>query len=212
MEYNTSKPELVLPEYGRHIQNMIEHACTLENREERNKFAKAIIQVMGQLNPHLRDITDFTHKLWDHLFVISNFKLDVDSPYPIPSKETFTTKPDRVSYPTKNIKFKHYGRIVEAFVEKAMQVEEGEERVSFAEDVANLMKKSYINWNKDVVNDEIILDHMSLLSKGKLKVKENTRLAFVNIATAKPLTNIPKNKKKNNGKPHSNPYRRSNNG
>lgn len=212
MEYNTERSQMAIPEYGRNVQRMIEFAVSVKNRDERNRVARAIISVMGQLNPHLRDVTDFKHKLWDHLFIIADFKLDVDSPYPIPSKETFTTKPDRVSYPTKNIKFKHYGRIVEAFVEKAMQVEEGEERVSFAEDVANLMKKSYINWNKDVVNDEIILDHMSLLSKGKLKVKENTRLAFVNIATAKPLTNIPKNKKKNNGKPHSNPYRRSNNG
>jgi hypothetical protein len=209
MEYNTSKPGLFLPEYGRHIQNMIETACDIRDREERNKVAKAIIVVMGQLNPHLRDITDYTHKLWDHLFIISNFKLDVDSPYPKPSPETFTTKPDRVKYPHHNIKFKHYGKIVEAFVEKAMSIEEGDEKVAFTEDVANLMKKSYINWNKDVVNDEIILDHMALLSDGKLKVKENTKLAFVNIA-APPRVNTgnPKNKKKSGGKQHGHSHRK----
>src|SRR5688500_20127080 len=124
MEYNSSRPRLIIPEYGRSIQKMIYYAVSLEDREERNKIAKAIIGVMGQLNPHLRDVNDFKHKLWDHLFIISDFKLDVDSPYPIPSREILTSKPDRINYPTNDIRFKHYGKTIEMLIDKAQTLEE----------------------------------------------------------------------------------------
>ena len=112
MDYNTSLPHMIIPEYGRNIQKMIDFAVSVEDREERNKVAQAIINVMGQLNPHLRDVTDFKHKLWDHIFIISDFKLDVDSPYPKPTRETFQTKPERVMYPSNDIRYKHYGKTV----------------------------------------------------------------------------------------------------
>ena len=128
MEYNTQLPHLQIPEYGRNIQVMIEHCVTIEDRDERNKCAKAIIQIMGQLNPHLRDIADYTHKLWDHLFLISKFKLDVDSPYPRPTPETFTTKPKNVPYPASKIRYKHYGKTIERIIDVAKKYEEGPEK------------------------------------------------------------------------------------
>src|SRR6185295_10737630 len=121
MEYNSTRNQMVIPEYGRNIQKMIEYAVTLEDREERNRAAKAIVLVMGYLNPQIRDIVDFKHKLWDHLFLISDFKLDVDSPYPIPPRETLKVKPQRVPYPNANIKYKYYGKNMEAMIRKVAE-------------------------------------------------------------------------------------------
>jgi len=199
MDYNTSLPHLIIPEYGRNIQKMIDHAITLADREERNRMAKAIIDVMGQLNPHLRDVADFKHKLWDHLFIISDFKLDVDSPYPIPSRETFTSKPDRVAYPSHNIKYKHYGKTVENLIEKAITFEDGEMKDALIESIANLMKKSYVAWNRDIIGDEVIFDHLKELSQGKLKVKDNVRLASTpEFSQRSSSTSTVKKKKKMN--------------
>jgi len=177
LEYNTDLPPLIISEYGRNIQRMVDFAVTVEDREERNRVARAIIDVMGQLNPHLRDVNDFKHKLWDHLFVISKFRLDVDSPYPKPSPETFTKRPDRVPYPRNNIRFKHYGKIVEDMIQKAVEMQEGEMKDTFVENIANVMKSFYITWNKDNVVDEVIFEQLQTLSKGKLKIKEGMRLA-----------------------------------
>jgi hypothetical protein len=176
MNYNTEQPKLIISEYGRNIQKMIDHAVSLENREERNKAAQAIIQIMGQLNPHLRDVTDFKHKLWDHLFIISDFKLDVASPYPIPSRETFDTKPDKLTYPSNDIRYRHYGKLIDGIIAKARVMEEGDMRNALVETLANLMKRSYLNWNRDSVNDEVILKHLTELSKGELKLNDTFRL------------------------------------
>ena len=176
MEYNSQLPHLIMPEYGRHIQKMIDHCITIKDLEERNKCAKAIVDVMGQLNPHLRDFTDFKHKLWDHLFIISDFKLVVDSPYPIPEKSKFQEKPHPLPYPHKKIKYKHYGLSIEALIEKCINTEDPIQREEFTEVIANLMKKFFLTWNRDSVNDEVVLDHLGILSKGKLKLKENTNL------------------------------------
>lgn len=177
MEYNTQQEKLIIPEYGRNIQRMINHCITIPEREERNRCAKAIIQVMGQLNPHLRDVADFNHKLWDHLFIISKFQLDVDSPYPKPNSETFETKPDIVSYPKGKIKYKHYGKTVEEIIEKAKAYPEGAEKDELKRIVANHMKKSYINWNKDSVTDDVIIAQLDELSGGTLKIEEGTVLS-----------------------------------
>ncbi len=176
MLYNTQQPHLIIPEYGRNIQKLVQYTCTLKSKEERNNMAHAIIAIMGRLNPQLRDILDFRHKLWDHLFIISNFKLDVESPYPVPSKEILTTKPDRVKYPSARMKFKHYGKAVELLIEKATGMKSGEEKTAFIEAIANLMKKSYLVWNRDTVSDGVIFEELEELSKGKLKVPENFRL------------------------------------
>jgi len=201
MEYNTSQPHLIIPEYGRNIQKMIDFAIKVKDRDERNTVAKAIINVMGQLNPHLRDVTDFKHKLWDHLFIISDFKLDVDSPYPMPTRETFMSKPDRINYPKYDLRYKHYGKIIEDIIAKAKDYPEGEEKDFLVETIANHLKKSYLLWNRDSVTDEVIIEHLRELSKGKLKLNEKTRLSQTAdiLARNKPKTVAPSNNNKKKG-------------
>src|SRR5690554_4576603 len=140
MIYNTARPKMIIPEYGRHIQDLVNYATQIEDREERNEMVRAIIDVMGQLNPHLRDVSDFTHKLWDHVHIMSNFKLDVDSPYPKPAPEHFQSKPRKMPYPEDNIRFKHYGKGVEKLVDKAIEMEDGEEKEALVLSIANLMR------------------------------------------------------------------------
>ena len=209
MDYNTSLPQLIIPEYGRNIQKMIDYAVSVEDREERNKVAKAIINVMGQLNPHLRDVTDFKHKLWDHIFIISDFKLDVDSPYPKPTRETFQTKPEKVSYPSNDIKFKHYGKTVERIIEKAKEFPEGEEKNVLTEQIANLMKRSYLSWNRDSVTDEVILKHLKTLSNGDLELPEDTTLRSIQFTQR---TNGQGRDKKKKGKQSNGGGRKDKNG
>lgn len=212
---------MIIPEYGRNIQKMIDFAITVADKEERNKVARAIIDVMGQLNPHLRDVTDFKHKLWDHLFIISEFKLDVDSPYPRPTPETFQTKPELLKYPSNDIRYKHYGKTVERIIEKAKEYPEGDERNALVEQIANLMKRSYLNWNRDSVNDEVILKQLSELSKGQLKLADNSSLrstqAFVPRNSNQQQRSGDRDKKRvhnnNGGKQNNNnnPHRHKNN-
>ncbi len=201
MEYNTSLPKMIIPEYGRNIQKMIDFAMTVEDREERNKVARAIIDVMGQLNPHLRDVTDFKHKLWDHIFIISDFKLDVDSPYPMPTAETFQTKPDRVAYPSLDIRYKHYGKTVERIIAKGKEYPDGAEKDALVEQIANLMKRSYLTWNRDSVNDEVILKQLEELSKGQLRLADISLLRSTQTFVPRPAanTNNPKKKQQNSG-------------
>ena len=180
MEYNTQLPHLQIPEYGRNIQVMIEHAVTIEDRDERNKCAKAIIQIMGQLNPHLRDISDYTHKLWDHLFLISKFKLDVDSPYPKPNAETFTTKPKTVPYPATKIRYKHYGKTIERIIDVSKTYQEGDEKKELTRLIANHLKKSYVNWNKDSVTDDVIFKQFKEMTNNELHIDEATALTHAN--------------------------------
>jgi len=178
LEYNTVRPHLKLTEYGRNIQKMIDHAIEEEDREKRNIIARAIIAVMGQLNPHLRDVHDFTHKLWDHLFIISDFKLDVDSPYPKPSRETLTETPEKIKYPSKDIKYLHYGKNIELMISKAIKMPIGPEKDALIEIIANLMKKFYVNFNRENVTDEIIFEQLEKLSGGEIK-PGNLRLTNV---------------------------------
>ena len=173
MEYNSGRPKMIIAEYGRHIQKMINHATSIEDKNERNHCARSIIKVMGELNPHLRDVADFNHKLWDHLFIMSNFQLDVDSPYEKPSPEKLSEKPEPLAYPEANIKYRHYGKIVRQLIVKAEEYEEGKEKDALVSSIANLLKKTYITWNSDSVTDEIILNDLKRLSNNKLSVPEN---------------------------------------
>ena len=156
LEYNSERKPLIIPEYGRHLQKLIDQALAVENREERNKLAKYIISVMGTMNPHLRDVPDFQHKLWDQIFIMSNFELDVDSPYPIPSKEVLQLKPDPLKYPQNFPKYRFYGNNITYMIEKANQWEDGEMKQALVKVIANHMKKSYLSWNKDTVTDAVI--------------------------------------------------------
>jgi hypothetical protein len=176
-DYNTSRNKLILPEYGRNIQKMVEHILTIADREERNRLAQAVIIIMGNMNPHLRDINDFKHKLWDHLAIMANFQLDIDFPYEIPQPEEFAEKPRRVSYNTNEIRYRHYGNIVENLIKEAVKLPEGEDRDTLTKLIANHMKKSYLAWNRDSVTDEIIFNDLYQLSGKRLNVKEGVKLS-----------------------------------
>lgn len=176
MEYNTTRPSMVIPEYGRNLQEMIRYTCTIEEREKRNKAAKFIINVMAQMHPQVRDSVDYKHKLWDHLYIIADFKLDVDSPYPPPAPLTLSTKPERLSYHDKEIDFRHYGKNIALIIEKAMLYEDGAEKDALVKTIAIHLKKSYLNWNRESVTDELIEEHLRILSNGKLKLHEDVRL------------------------------------
>lgn len=170
MNYNSQLKPLVLPEYGRHIHQMVDHAMTIEDRDERTRAADAIVTVMGNLFPHLRDVSDFKHKLWDHLAIMSDFQLDIDFPYTLPERENFDSKPDRVPYSENRMAYRHYGRLTEEMVGKAVEMEEGELRDHLITLLANHMRKSLFNWNKDHATDDRIQNDIYNLSKGKLKV------------------------------------------
>ncbi|MBF90400.1 MAG: methionyl-tRNA formyltransferase [Flavobacteriales bacterium] len=181
LEYNTQREKLIISEYGRHIQKLVDHAANLNDRVERQKIAEGIIDLMGELNPHLRDVDDFKHKLWDHLFIMSDFKLDVNSPYEKPELEKLFEKPDPLAYPNSKIRFNHYGKVVEMMIEEASEMEKGELRDKLTLAIANQMKKSYVNWNRDSVEDKLIFKQLEQLSKGKLSLPEDTELASVSV-------------------------------
>jgi len=175
-DYNSTRNKLILSEYGRNVQNMVKYIVALPTKEERNRYAQVVIDLMGFLNPHLRDVADFKHKLWDHLHIISDFQIDVDSPYPKPSPDAIHLKPEPLRYPHQRIRYKHYGKTIELMIEKAKSIEEPERRRHMVQAVANFMKMAYVQWNKDSVADETILADLVALSKGELKVDENINL------------------------------------
>jgi hypothetical protein len=170
LEYNAERPHLIIPEYGRHLQKLIDQATAIEDKVERNKAANYIIQVMGSLNPHLRDVPDFQHKLWDQLFIMSDFKLEVDSPFPIPTPEELYQKPDVLDYPQRNPKYRFYGNNITNMVDVANSWEDGDMKSALIKVIANHMKKSFLSWNKDTVTDEVIFQHLFELSEGKINL------------------------------------------
>jgi len=169
MEYNTTRNHLIIREYGRHIQKMVEYLLTLEDRDKRQKNAYALIELMGFLNPHLKNVEDFRHKLWDHLFLISDFKLDVDSPYPIPTRETLKAKPTVLPYPKRYPKYNHLGKNIEIVIDKALSEEDPEKRQGFANAIAYYMKLTYSNWHKELVHDDNIQTELASITKGELE-------------------------------------------
>ncbi len=173
LEYNTEREHLIIPEYGRHMQKMINYATSRETKEERNKLAKAIISVMGNLQPHLRDVPDFQHKLWDQLFIMSDFQLDADSPFEKPSKEVLEARPEPLKYPQNHPKYRFYGNNIKTMIDVANTWEEGEMKEALIYTIANHMKKCFLNWNKDTVEDSVIFDHLFELSGGKINLKDS---------------------------------------
>ncbi|MFQ3579954.1 MAG: DUF4290 domain-containing protein, partial [Bacteroidales bacterium] len=163
MDYNTQRPKLILPEYGRVVHQMVEYCCTIEDRETRTRAAHAIIELMGNMNPHLRDVPDFKHKLWDHLALMSNFKLDIDWPYPLPEKDILNLKPEKLPYSDGEIKYRHYGKIIEKLVKKIPEIEDPKAQRALFELMANHMKRSYMTWKKENINDEIIIKELNRL-------------------------------------------------
>lgn len=198
MEYNSQRPPLIISEYGRIVQKMIDHAITIPDREQRNRAARTIVSIMGMLNPQLRDITDFKHKLWDHLFIMSDFKLDVDSPYPKPTTDIGRIKPKPIAYPRQDIRYKYYGKTMECMIEAIANMKEGEAKEQMIQTIANFMKFQYLSWNKDSVDDTVIFDHLKELSKGKINVNEELKLQqnFVFNTRNAGLSNSQKRRKK----------------
>ncbi|GEP94852.1 DUF4290 domain-containing protein [Chitinophaga cymbidii] len=169
MEYNTARNHLIMREYGRNIQRMIEYILTLKDREHRQQQVMAVIELMGTLQPHLRNVEDFRHKLWDHLFLVSDFKLDVDSPYPIPTRETLKSKPERLPYPKKYPRNRHFGKNLEMVMDKAIKEENPEKKEGFTQVIGNYMKLAYSNWHKESVHDDAIKSELAIISQGALQ-------------------------------------------
>ena len=206
MEYNTARKAMIIPEYGRNIQKMIEYAIALPERDDRTAAAKTIIVAMTVLNPQIRDLTDYKQKLWDHLFIMSDFKLDCDAPYPMPEPDAIHAKPKRIPYPQKAIKYKNYGSILEQVIKEARTMEEGPDKQAISGMIANFMKHLFLTYNKDSVNDEVIFEHMKEISGGLLEVKEGTKLSAVYIEpkdtarrTKRNINNGNNNRKRNGG-------------
>ncbi|MES2328039.1 MAG: DUF4290 domain-containing protein [Bacteroidota bacterium] len=169
MEYNTERNHLGMKEYGRHVQRMVEYLLTIEDKEKRQQQAQCVIELMGFVNPHLKNVEDFRHKLWDHLFFISDFTLDVDSPYPIPQKETYKQKPDPIPYPKRHPKYAHLGKNLEVVIDKALKEEDPEKKAGFAHAIAYYMKLAYSNWHKELVHDDTIRTELNSITGGQLE-------------------------------------------
>ncbi|MCK5536869.1 MAG: DUF4290 domain-containing protein [Bacteroidales bacterium] len=174
MDYNTSRNHLILPEYGRNIQRLVETAVKLETKEERNNAAQAIIHIMGNIHPHLRDVSDFNHKLWDHLQLMAKFQLDIDSPFPTPEIEP-EEKIKRIDYPSHKIRYKHFGRIIESLIELAVNESDEDKKQQLTLSVVNQMRKSYYIWGKEGINDEMIFNAISEISKGQLAISDEIK-------------------------------------
>ena len=174
LEYNTEREHLIIPEYGRHVQKMVNHAKAEPSRDERNRLAKAIISVMGNLQPHLRDVPDFQHKLWDQLFIMSNFELDVDSPFEKPEQDVLNSRPEPLKYPQNHPKYRFYGNNIKIMIDEAIKWEEGKMKEALVYTIANHMKKCFLNWNKDTVEDDVIFEHLFELSDGKINLRGST--------------------------------------
>lgn len=200
MDYPTLQGKLIMPEYGRNIQQMIEYAITLENREERTKCVQSIINTMGNLFPYLRDVNDFKHKLWDHVAIMSDFKLDIDYPYEIVKQENLYTRPETIPYKNSRIYYMHYGRNLEEMIDKIANYPEGETKSELIRMIANQMKKCFLTWNKEVVDDKKIFDDLRELSHGKLDVSED----FLKLMESKNILQSGKSKQKNNNNNRNN--------
>ena len=203
LEYNSDREDLIIPEYGRHIHKMVNQAIECNNKDERNNMAKAIIGVMGNLNPHLRDVPDFQHKLWDQLFIMSQFQLDVDSPYPKPSKEIFEQKPEKLDYPQNHPKYRFYGNNIKKMIDVAVSWEDGEMKSQLVYVIANHMKKCFLNWNKDTVEDSVIYEHLFELSNGKISLDSSSPA----LSDSKDLISVSHRKNSKSGKKGKKPYR-----
>lgn len=204
MEYNTQLSKLIIPEYGRNVQRMVEYLLTIEDKEKRNHQANAVIEVMGNLNPHLRDVPHYKHKLWDHLFIMSNFELDVDTPYEKPKQEELAKKPEPMAYPQSKIRLRHFGKNVLKMIDKAVAIEDEEVQREMMIAICNHMKKSYVAWNNSSVEDSVIVSQFNKMADGKIEMTEDVKLSYVEF-NAKKRKN---NSNNNNSKQHNHKRRR----
>lgn len=206
MKYNTQQKRLPLPEYGRSVQSMVDHALTITDRAERQRCANTIVNIMGNMFPHLRDIPDFKHKLWDHLAIMSDFRLDIDYPVDVIRRESLVDHPEPVSYSAARMRYRHYGRFLEDLIKKAAELPNDNLKLNLVALIGNQMKKSYISWNKEAVDEQIIANDLRELSQGKLELTEEiTKLMSERMArVARPRSNYMGNNGRNNN------YRKNN--
>ena len=207
MEYNSNRPNLLMREYGRHIQKMVDYVKTIENREKRQQNAEAIIEMIAFFNPGIKTMEDYRHKLWDHLFIMSNFDLDVDCPYPIPDRETYYKKPDSLPYPKRKPRYSHLGKNLELVINKALEEEVAEKKSGFAHTIAHYMKLAYSTWHKELMHDDNIRQELDAITHGELEFTNtpyvrhrpapfNDELGYGN---AKRGNKFKQNKNRNNG-------------
>ena len=187
MEYNTARPHMIIPEYGRHVQKMAQHLLTIKSKKERTTASEVVIQTMPQVHPYAKDSEELRRKLWDHLYIITDYKLDVDGPYPKPSADLFESKPKRLQYPASTLKYKHYGKITNELIKKAVKLKDGGEKDALVESIAILMKKAFMMWNKSSVSDSVIVNDLREMSQGKLEIKDLSKLDGVSV----PITTTP---------------------
>lgn len=212
MEYNTVRPKMIISEYGRSVQKMIDHLMTIEDKEARTRNARTIIHVMGQINPSIKEYNDYKHRLWDHLHIMANYQLDVDSPYPKPEPESGEINITKPEGQARHIRFRYYGRSIEKIIKSASALPDGEEREAFVKAIGNHMKKSYITWNRDNITDDIINEHLASLSSGELKLSDNARLESTNdIIARQKKQQLQRHKpiNKTGGKPGNNFFNRN---
>ena len=198
MDYNTQRPKMRIPEYGRIIQQMVDHCCSIPDREERNRAARTIVGIMENMNPEIKEETDYQRKLWDQLSELSNFKLDIDWPYPVITEDVKSQKPERLSYSDGAIKFRHYGKIIESMLQKLEEETDPERSRMLFSDVANYMKRSYVQWKKELIPDDVIFREIVYLTEGRVQVPENIKLGDYKdvLLSAQAPTQQPKKKKK----------------
>jgi hypothetical protein len=203
IEYNTERPHMIIPEYGRHVQKMAQHLLTIKDKKERTRATEVVIQTMTQIHPYAKDGEELRRKLWDHLYIITNYELDVESPYPKLEKGIFESKPQRLQYPATSVKYMHYGKIIPEMIKKAVKLKEGEERDVLVEAIAMLMKKAYMTWNKSTVSDNIIIKDLGEMSQAKLELKDVSKLnsVFVSLLPPQKPSNFGRN---NNNKRNKN--------
>ena len=204
MEYNTEREKIVISEYGRNIQVMIRHLMDIEDRKQRTEAAYFIVNVMAQMNPQVKESNDYMHKLWDHLHIIANYELDVDGPYPKPTPEMQKQKPEHVGYQKNNIRYGHYGQYIYDVVKKVKEMEDGPKKQAILINIANQMKRDYLNWNRDTVNDLLILDDLYKISGEEITLPMETKLIPTNEILNKPQNQQQNQKKKQNNKKKNN--------
>jgi len=199
MEYNTTRRHLEMPEYGRNIQKMINYVVSIEDRQHRLRAAQVIVSIMAQMHPKVKETADYRQKLWDHLYIISDWRLDVDGPYPAPPKDVLVSKPSRIDYSSGSIRFKPYGKNIERIIEQAIALGDGPEKDALMKSIANHLKKSYLNWNRDSVNDELIFEHFRELTDGKTVLGEDFKLNETNdILAMNKKKKFPSKQRENN--------------
>ncbi len=217
--YNYTRHKLHLPEYGRHIQKMVDALIEIEDRTERNRQAHAVIAVMGNLNPLLRDTADYTHKLWDHLFIISDFQLDVDSPYPRPTREELSIKPAPLGYAQRRVGMKHYGRYVAQMIREIAKQSDVELSQAAMNNIARYMRTKSFEYNQEHPNNELIIKDIRRMADSDIVIDEtsinNIRSDYKNGYTAhaqkggKGQRNAKGAAQKNGGKQKNNHQNRS---